>query len=263
MGDLIAPPGNPVSPGGAAAQALFVEARRRRLHRRLAGIAAVLVAAAVVAVSTVTWLPRVLGQGTGNGGTAGATLAARSSAATGQARITYRVVTAGVLAAYGTDDIAFSGNNRSSSVSGTMLASGPEPSMTRSGTERIVDGQVYDYSRVLGRLTWVHVPNPSYANVKIIDPRRLLRVLESVSRFQAAGYQVIGGVRLKVLRATDPGRLTRRDLLPVVYTSGQPVASLEVWVDRHGVVHRMAFTFRAPGTRIMLSKPVSKAASRT
>ena len=173
------------------------------------------------------------------------------------------MITAGVLTTYGTDDITFSGNNRNSYVSGTMLGRGPEPSITRSGTERIVDGQVSDYSRVLGRLTWVHVPNPSYANVKIIDPRRLLRVLESVSQFQATGYQVIGGDRLKALRATDPGRLTRRALLPVEYTSGQPVASLEVSVDQQGVVHRMAFTFRAPGTRIMLTKPVSTAALRT
>jgi hypothetical protein len=55
--------------------------------------------------------------------------------------------------------------------------------------------------------------------------------MEAFTGFQATGYQVIGGARLTVLRATDPSRLTRRALLPAVFTSGQPVTSLEVWVD--------------------------------
>ena len=217
---------------------------------------------AVVAVSAVTWLPRASGHTADHTGAAAAALAGRSSAAVGRARITYRVVTAGVLEAYGTKDITFSGGNRSLSFSQTPSSQGgPEPAQTESGTERIVDGQVYAYFRVRGRLRWIHEPFQMYANPKIIDPRALLNVLAPFARFRATGYQVIGGVRLKVLRAADPGRLTRRALLPVVFTSGQPVASLEVWVDQHGVVHRMAFAFRAPA-RIMLSKPVSKAALR-
>jgi hypothetical protein len=120
---------------------------------------------------------------------------------------------------------------------------------------------VYAYFRGRGRLRWIHELLPLYPNIKIIDPRTLLRVLAPHARFQATGYQVIGGARLKMLRATDPGGLTRRDLLPVMYTSAQSVASLEMWVDQHGVVHRMAFTFRAPAG-IQLSEPVSKAALR-
>ncbi|PZS38387.1 MAG: hypothetical protein DLM62_14065, partial [Pseudonocardiales bacterium] len=134
--------------------------------------------AAVVAVSAVTWLPPAFDQATGRAGTTGATAAGRSSAASGRARITYRVATAGVPEGYGTDDITFSGKNQSGSVSSTLLARGPSPAQTHSGTERIVDGQVYDYSRVHGRLTWVHVPDPSYLNVKISDPRTLLHMLE-------------------------------------------------------------------------------------
>jgi hypothetical protein len=248
MRSLSAPPGDPVSPGAGAAQALFMEARHRRRRRWLAGTAAVLVAAAVVAVSAVTWLPRALGQSADHSGGAGAAVAGRSSVAAGRAWITFRVVTAGVPEAYGTEDIRFSGGNRSSSFSTTRLARGPEPTQTESGTERIVDGQVYDLFRVHGRLQWFHSPDPSYINPKIIDPRRLLRALERYSRFQATGSQVIviGGLQLTVLRATDPGRLTQRDLLPVMWTSGQHVGSLAVWVDRQQVVHRMAFTFRAP-----------------
>ncbi len=259
MGDLIALPGDPVSPGAAAAHALFMEARRRRRRRWLAGAAAVLVAAAV-AISAVTWLPRAFGQGASPAGAAGA-LAGRSSVPSGHARFTYRVVTAGIPEAYGTKDITFSGNNRSLSFSQTSLARGPDPTQTESGTERIVDGQVYALFRVRGRLRWIHEPDQQYAEPKIIDPRRLLRVLAAYARFQATGYQVIGGVRLKVLRATDPGSLTRRALLPVMYTSGLSVGSLAVWVDQQGVVHRMAFTFLA-FARIALSTPVSKAALR-
>jgi hypothetical protein len=77
---------------------------------------------------------------------------------------------------------------------------------------------VYVLDRIHGRPTWVHEPSQVYASPKIIDPRRLLRVLAPYARFQASGYQLIGGVRLKVLRATDPGNLTRRNLLPVMYT---------------------------------------------
>src|SRR5215831_16823798 len=235
MGSLTAPPGSPASSSAAAEQALFMEARRRRRRRWLAGIAAALVAAAVLAVSAVTWLPGAFDSGTGPTGTAG------------------------VPDGYGTEDVTFSGNNRSLSFSQHSVATGPEPAQVFSGTERIVDGQVYVLDRIHGQPAWVHQPFQVYSNPKIIDPRRLLRVLAPYARFQASGYQVIGGVRLKVLRATDPGNLTRRNLLPVMYTSGLSVGSLTVWVDGQGVVHHMAFTFLSYA-KIASGKPVSAAA---
>jgi hypothetical protein len=261
MGSLTAPPGSPAPSGAAAAEALFMEARRHRRRRWLAGIAAALVAAAVLAVSAVTWLPRAFGRGASGAEAAGAAAAGRSPGLAGHARFTYRVVTAGVPEAYGTMDLTFSGTNRSFSFSQTSLARGPSPLHTYSGTERLVDGQVYAPFRVRGRPRWIHEPFQVYSNPKIIDPRRLLRVLAPYARFQASGYQVIGGVRLKVLHATDPGNLTRRNLLPVMYTSGQSVGSLAVWVDGQGAVHRMTFTFIA-FAQIMLSKPVGTAALR-
>jgi hypothetical protein len=261
MGSLTAPPGSPASSDAAAAEALFMEARRRRRRRWLAGAAAALLAAAVLAVSAVTWLPQAFGQRAGPTGAAGAALVGRSSVPSGRAWFTYRVVTAGIPEAYGTKDITFSGNNRSFSFSQHSAARGPGAAQTESGTERLVDGQVYALFRVHGRLRWVHEPFQVYNNPKIIDPRRLLHVLAPYARFHATGYQVIGGVRLKILRATDPGNLTRRNLLPVMYTSGLSVGSLAVWVDGQGVVHRMAFIFISYA-RIMLSKPVSAAALR-
>ena len=73
-----------------------MEARRRRRRRWLAGIAAALVAAAVLAVSAVTWLPRAFGGVPAVGRRPCAALVGRSSVMTGHARFTYRVVTAGV-----------------------------------------------------------------------------------------------------------------------------------------------------------------------
>lgn len=258
MGSLTAPPGTSVSPVADAAQALFLEARRRRRRRWLAGTAAVLVVAAVVVICAVIWLPGGVDRAARRTGAVGG-LVGRSSAPSWRARVVYRVVTAGVAEAHGTWNIRVSGSNKSLSFARTTLAAGPEPARPDSGTERIVDRQIYVLDRPHGRLRWVHEPIRPYGDVKTIDPRKLLRVLGPFARFHGVGYQVIGGVRLKVLRATEPQRLTRRGLLPVVWTSGQPVGSLQVWVDGRAVVHRMAFTFRARG-RISLSTPVSKEA---
>jgi hypothetical protein len=251
----------PAAPAGLEAEALIEQARRRQRRRRWVSALGVAAVIAVVLVVLASAGAGIWGRSAAQGGKRppGAGAVPELS---GRARITYRVVTAGVPEAYGTDDITFSGKNRILSVSATTLARGPSPAQTLSGTERIVDGQVYDYSRVDGLPSWVREPDPSYVSPKIIDPRALLRVLAPYTRFRAAGDQVVGGIRLKVLRATDPASLTRRALLPAVYTSGQPVASLELRVDRHGVVHQMAFTFRAPANRIALSKPVSEAALR-
>jgi hypothetical protein len=258
MGSLTAPPGTSGSPVADAAQALFMEARRRRRRRWLARTAAVLVVAAAVAVCAVIWLPGASHQAARRTGAVGG-LVGRSSGPFWRAAVVFRVATAGVPEAYGTWNIRSSGHNQSLSFSQATLAAGPDPERKESGTERIVDGQIYALYRPHGRLEWVHEPILPYIHVKIIDPRKLLRTLAPFARFQATGYQVIGGVKLKVLRATDPHRLTHHALLPVMWTSGQPVGSLELWVDGHGVVHRMAFTFRARG-RIMLITPVSEKA---
>ena len=115
-------------------------------------------------------------------------------------------------------------------------------------------GRCMSWTGSTAGLTRVHEPFQVYGSPKIIDPRRLLRVLAPYARFQASGYQVIGGVRLRVLRATDPGNLTRRNLLPVMATSGLSVGSLTLWVDGRGP--RTAWPSRSSLT------PRSRAASR-
>src|SRR5262249_4590708 len=82
----------------------------------------------------------------------------RSPRPAGHAMFTYRVVTAGVPEGYGTEDVTFWGNNRSLSFSDHSAAAGPEPAHVYSGTERVVDGQVYVLDRIHGRPAWVHEP---------------------------------------------------------------------------------------------------------
>jgi hypothetical protein len=176
--------------------------------------------------------------------------------------VSFRVVTAGVPQAYGTSNVTISGKSWNRAYSDTTLAAGPAAARTESTIERFVNGQDYMWAMVRGRRQWIQHPlplplRPEQTNLR--DPRLLLGLLEPSAQFQVTGYQTIGGVRLKVLRATDPGRLPHSRALPSIFTSGQPVTSLQLWVDQQQVVHRMAVAFRAPGA-IQLSTPTSKAA---
>ena len=70
----------------------------------------------------------------------------------------------------------------------------------------------------------------------------MLRALEPSARFEVVGYQVIDGVRVKELRATDLSHLPGQGRLVGAFAAGGRVLSLEVWVDGHGVVHRLSLT---------------------
>ena len=149
----------------------------------------------------------------------------------------------GVPQASGTDIITFSGKNWNDVISQTFPGAGGRPGHTPTAINRIVNGQFYLY--VAGqtrRLQWYHDTNSSgHPSVSIPDPRTVLRVLEPSARFEVVGYQVIGGVHVKELRATDlshlPGLGRLGDFAP-----GRHVTSLEVWVDGRGVVHRLGLT---------------------
>jgi hypothetical protein len=164
--------------------------------------------------------------------------------------------------ASGTERITYSGQDRALDFTRRDYPDGPGPGDTESGAERTVGGQYYTLSRVHGQTGWVRAGFPSYSEPRIIDPRILLRLLRARTPFRPSGTQMIGGVRLSVLTATDPFGLTRRDLLPVLWTSAEPVASLRVWVDSQGVVHRMTYSFRHWPASILPVTPVSKAAVR-
>jgi hypothetical protein len=149
----------------------------------------------------------------------------------------------------GTDTITFSGKDWNDAFSQTFPAAAGQPAHTQSAINRIVKGQFYLY--VAGRtrrLQWYHDTNPSgHPSFTIPDPRTVLRALEPSARFKLAGYQVIGGTRLKELRATYLSHLPRLGMLPDV-TPGAHPTSLEVWVDGHGVVHRLGLGFEEVST---------------
>jgi hypothetical protein len=246
------------------AEAIIEQARRRqRRRRRMIGLELVAVVVAWLTVMSVAsggiWDPFAA---QGGARSAGARAAARVPLS-GQARVTWRASLGGVLQAYGGGGITFSGKNWSEDLATTVPAEGglqPGDALTN----RIVDGQGYFTANVHGRWVWVHDPHPDEPGLiftELPDPRTLLRRLAPAARFQAAGHQMRGGVRLSVLRATDPGRVKSFRFLPGVHPGGLPVVSLEVWADLHQVVRRMAITFR--GTlKVDTGKPVSKAATR-
>ena len=246
------------------AEAIIEQARRRqRRRRRMIGLELVAVIVVWLVVMSVAsggiWDPFAARGGARSAGAYAATRPPLS----GQARVTWRATLGGVLQAYGGGGITFSGKNWSRDLATTVPAEGglqPGDALTN----RIVDGQGYFTANVHGRWVWVHDPHPGEPGLiftELPDPRTLLRRLAPAARFQAAGHEMRGGVRLSVLRATAPGRVKSFHSLPGVHPGGLPVVSLEVWADRHQVVHRMAITFR--GTeRVDTGKPVSKAATR-
>ena len=246
------------------AEAIIEQARRRqRRRRRMIGLELVAVLVAWLVVMSVAsggiWDPFAA---QGGARSAGAHAAARPPLS-GQARVTWRATLERRAPGYGGGGITFSGKNWSEDLATTVPAEGglqPGDALTN----RIVDGQGYFTANVHGRWVWVHDPHPGEPGLiftELPDPRTLLRRLAPAARFQAAGHQMRGGVRLTLLRATAPGRVKSFRFLPGVHPGGLPVVSLDVWADRHQVVHRMAITFR--GTeRVDTGKPVSQARTR-
>ena len=98
------------------------------------------------------------------------------------------------------------------------------------------------------KLEWYRDTNPSgHPSFTIPDPRTVFSMLEPSARFEFLGYQVIDGIRLKHLRATNFSHLrglsTLTDLQP-----GAHVTALDVWVDGHSVVHWLSLTAQTTTT---------------
>ena len=233
-----------------------VTARPARRMPRAAVLTGTGLTATVAAVAVVVLAVGAGGTGTAPGGrTRGPVLltaamvrqvasASRSALAlSGRATISYTSSQNGAPQDSGTDIITFSGRNWNDVISQTSPGAGGRRGHTQTAINRIVNGQLYLY--IAGRtrrLQWYHDTNPSgHPIVRIPDPRTVLRVLEPSARFEVVRYQVISGVRVKKLRATDPSHLPGLGRLGD-FAPGPHVMSLEVWVDARGVVHRLSLT---------------------
>ncbi len=170
-------------------------------------------------------------------------------ALSGRATISYRNSQSGVLQVTGTDRITFSGKNWNDAFSQTFPASKGQPASTQFAINRIVGKQLYLYIAArTRRLQWYHDTNPSgHPSFTIPDPRTVFSMLEPSARFEFLGYQVIDGIRLKHLRATNFSHLHGLSALPDLQP-GSRVTALEVWVDGRSVLHRLSLTAEAVHT---------------
>ena len=246
----------PTGAGPTGAGPEPVPPRRARRLPRGAVLAGTGLTAAAAAVAVAVVVASAGGTGTAPGSrTRGPVLltaamvhqvasASRSALArSGRATVSTTSTQNGVPGDTSTDVITFSGKNWNDVISQTSPGAGGRPGHAPTAINRIVHGQLYLY--IAGRtrrLQWYHDTNPSdHPRVRIPDPRKMLRVLEPSARFEVVGYQIIGGVRVKELRATDLSHLPGLGMLGD-FAPGPHVTSLEVWVDRHGVVRRLGLT---------------------
>jgi hypothetical protein len=176
--------------------------------------------------------------------------ASRSALAlSGRATISYRNTQAGKLQVTGIDRITFSGKNWNDAFSQSFPASNGQPASTQFAINRIVGKQLYLYIAArTRRLQWYHDTNPSgHPSFTIPDPRTVFAMLEPSARFEFLGYQVIDGIRLKHLRATNFSHLRGLSTLPDLQP-GAHVTALAVWVDGHNVVHRLSLSAQTTTT---------------
>jgi len=183
----------------------------------------------------------------------------------GQVVVHSRQLLGGVLQQAGRADITFSGGNWNDVFSEELPASDGQPAIKQGAINRVVDGQAYDYFSAADGLAWYHDTGPdAVSSMAIPDPRLLLRELAPGARFVLVGHATIGGIRLTHLRATVLSGLPSSPFADLGL-SGK-LASLEVWVDSHGVVRQMSMTgtesvavsrfiSKNPGQRVRLTGP--------
>ena len=160
----------------------------------------------------------------------------------GQERISYRSVKDGAVTSPGTDTVTYSGSDWNYAVSSTVPAF-PD------GDSRAVNGQFYiKPDAAASRQPWLHELGDS-TSPHFPEAATLLRLLSPDAKFVDAGTDVIGGVRLTRLRATqvsglpDDTTLARyANLVSAQKSAVVPagtLTALDLWADSRGVVHQM------------------------
>jgi hypothetical protein len=229
--------------------------RRVRLTGAGVGLAAAGCAAGLVIATASPGAPAPAGAGARQTGPARSSstfltaamiehVAAASSSAlgsSGQERISYRSVKNGAVTSAGTDTVSYSGSNYNYATSSTV------PYYPVSFI-RVVNGQFYLELPTATKELWLHELDQG-TKPHFPEAATLLRLLSPDAKFQNAGTNVIGGIRLTHLHATqlsglpaDPTLARYANLVSAAKSAVVPpgtLTALDLWTDGNGVVHQM------------------------
>jgi hypothetical protein len=137
------------------------------------------------------------------------------------------------------EDLTFSGANYNYVVRNSSSRPGGPL------TSRVVDGQLYLRGPVLDQKPhrWLHIgSSPRFGHPPVPQPGKLLNVLRPSAHFVSLGWQVIDGVRVQHLRATDLRSLPSSLLTVQPGLRHEHLTGLNVWADASGVVREMRMT---------------------
>jgi hypothetical protein len=168
--------------------------------------------------------------------------ASRSAmASSGREQVTYQNRKNGVVDGHGNDVITFSGGNFNWVMDDLIppSASPDLPATEAASILRLVNGVTYlQVEGASPKSPWMRTLK-WHATEYFPVPRTALQLLSPQAKFQDVGWQVIGGVRLEHLRATQlsglPGSLT----FAGYRQPGEALSALNLWVDASGVLHQM------------------------
>ena len=162
-------------------------------------------------------------------------------ASSGREQLTYQNRKNGVVNGHGNEVITFSGGNFNWVMDDLIPPStSPDlPAMESASTLRLVNGVTYlQVETASPKSPWMRTAK-WHATEYFPEPKTALRLLSPLAKFQDLGWQVIGGVRLDHLRATQltglPGSLT----FAGYRQPGEALSSLDLWVDASGVLHQL------------------------
>ncbi len=112
-------------------------------------------------------------------------------------------------------------------------------------TERVVGGRIFLFGDPPpGQpLQWYLSTTETSGGQTVPDPRTLLSALRATAGFEDLGQQVVDGVKVEYLRATNVSGLNTQ--LLSLGLADQPIAQLDIWVDSSGVIRFMDLSSRA------------------
>lgn len=181
-------------------------------------------------------------------------------ASSGREQITFQNRKNGTVDGHGNDVITFSGGNYNWAMDDVLPPSAllHLPTTKDAGILRVVNGVAYlQADLTTPKSPWLRA-SKWRATEYFPVPRTALQLLSPRARFKDAGWQVIGGVRLEHLRATQvsglPGSLT----FAGYRQPGESLAALDLWVDASGVVHQMQLELKSSNSATTMTVAFSE-----